>query len=190
MDKPTRRKPLQTITNYRQKSNKTRIDDDNDILKRRQKSSNNKFDESNKENIRPTKIDRRPLQEISICAEGTDKRTKQLSDEEMGYHISNFYLNPLVNGKVQGIAKFLVERGIKRNENAFRRCWKSSKLQEMKMNGEPFNKAKGVLDNFFKEEKKKRNARNARNWSSKLANKIDNEKQIEQMHVCLKGKIL
>lgn len=58
------------------------------------------------------------------------------------------------------------------------------------MNGEPFNKAKGVLDNFFKEEKKKRNARNARNWSSKLANKIDNEKQIEQMHVCLKGKIL
>lgn len=197
MDKSTRRKPLQTITNHRRKSDKTRKDDEVYIQKSRQKSSktnaegdNNKFDASNKENIRPIQIERRPLQDISIYAKGTGKRTKQLSDEEMGHHILNFYLNPLVNGKIQGIAQFLIERDIKRNENAFRRCWKNSKLKEMKMNDEPFYKAKRVLDKFFKEEKKKRNAKNARNWSSNLADNIDNEKKIEQIPVCLKGKIL
>ena len=86
-------------------------------------------------------------------------------------------MNPLVNGKVQGIAQFLVERDIKRNENAFCQCWKNSKLKEMKMNNEPFYKAKRVLDKFFKKEKKKKNAKNVRNWSSKLADNIDNKKK-------------
>ena len=173
------RKPLQNITNIKSR-NKLRTDKPN-------KDDDN---EHNKENVRPTNHNRRPL--ATILDEKTNMRTRKLPDEVMSHYILDFYEQPLVNGKIQQIKQYLVKNNIQQNENAFRRNWKNSKLLEMKINGEASGNAKVVYADFLKtekEEKKRRNTRNKREWDNRGVESIDKNREIEVIALSSEGKI-
>ena len=82
----------------------------------------------------------------------------------MSYYILDFYNQPLQNGKIQEIHQYLKRNGIEKNVNAFTRTWNKSKLQAIKMNGDPPGKAKVVYDDFLKTEKEERRRKKQEKW--------------------------
>ena len=103
------RRPLQNITNCNIASR---------TQQRSNKQNNKDCDEHNKENVKPTNFSQPPL--ATIFDENASKRTRKLPDEVMSYYILDFYNQPLENGNIQQIKKYLVRNGIEKNENAFR----------------------------------------------------------------------
>lgn len=171
------RGPLQNITNCNIASR---------TQQRSNKQNNKDCDEHNKENVKPKNVARPPL--ATIFDENASKRTRKLPDEVMSYYILDFYNQPLQNGKIQEIHQYLKRNGIEKNVNAFTRSWKNSKLNGMKMNGDPSEKAKVVFDNFLKTKKEERKRRNKR--SNRRVNKIDTKGEIEETGLSSKGTIL
>ena len=127
---------------------------------------------------------RTPLADISHLISTQQPKKVKLSDEEKMDYLLQYYCLPLVNGKVQTIQNFCIEKNIRSNSSTFCRDWNDSGIKELKEMEipPPLSTARDHYIKFI--EKRKRNiaARNLKNGGGKK-NTCNSEETLAQKKV-------